>query len=50
MNFQNAPNKVSVCKKDVCVNLYGDLAKAVTIVLAFAIAAYGVSLLARAIK
>lgn len=50
MNLQHTNNRVSVCEKDVCVNVYGDLAKAVGIALAFAAAAYGVSLLARAFK
>lgn len=50
MDFQYAPNKVSVCKKDVCVYVYGDLAKAFAIALTFAAAAYGISLLAKAIK
>ncbi len=43
-------NKVSVCKKDVCVNVYGDLAKTVAAAFAFAAIAYGASQLIKALK
>ncbi|MGE0567690.1 MAG: hypothetical protein AB7O73_07050 [Bacteroidia bacterium] len=43
-------NKVSVCKKDVCVNVYGELAQAFAGALIFAAVAYGVAQLAKAIK
>jgi len=50
MNLQHTNNRVSVCKKDVCINVYGDLAKAIGIALAFVAVAYGVVLLAKAFK
>ncbi len=50
MDFQYAPNKVKICKKDVCVDVYGDWAKALTLALTFAAVAYGVSLLAKAVR
>ncbi len=50
MRNSSTPTKVSICKKDVCVNVYGDMAKAVAITLAFAAAAYGVSQLVKALR
>lgn len=43
-------DKVSICKQDLCVNVYGDLAKAITLLLGIAIAAYGVAQISRALK
>ncbi len=43
-------NKVSICKQDVCVNVYGELAKAFALALIFAAVAYGASQLIRALK
>lgn len=46
----NTPNKVSLCKKDVCVNVYGDFAKVINVALAIAAVAYAVTMLAKALK
>ena len=43
-------NRVSVCKRDVCVNVYGQLAQAFASALIFAAIAYGIAQLAKAIK
>lgn len=43
-------NKVSVCKKDVCVNVYGELAQVFAGALIFAGLAYGVAQIAKAVK
>ncbi len=43
-------NKVSICKQNLCVNVYGDLAKAITIIMGFAIVAYGAAQLSKALK
>lgn len=50
MNRISTQNKVSVCKKDVCVNVYGELAQAFATALIFAALAYGVAQIAKAIK
>lgn len=50
MNRISTQNKVSVCKKDVCVNIYGELAQVFAIALTFATLAYGLAQLAKAIK
>ncbi len=50
MDFQYAPNKVKICKKDVCVDVYGEWAKALAVALTFAAVAYGVSLVVKVIK
>jgi hypothetical protein len=43
-------NKVSICDQDLCVNVYGNLARAITIILGFAIVAYGAAQLSKALK
>ena len=50
MNRNSTQNKVSICKKDVCLNLYGDLAKGVAAILSIALLAYAVTQIAKAIK
>lgn len=50
MNGISTQNKVSVCKKDVCINVYGELAQAVALALTFAAVAYGVAQIAKSIK
>ena len=50
MNRNSTQNKVSICKKDVCLNVYGDLAKAFTAVLSIAILTYAITQVAKAIK
>jgi hypothetical protein len=50
MNRISTQNKVSICKKDVCLNVYGDLAKAFTIALSIALLAYAVTQIAKAIR
>ncbi len=50
MNRTSTLNKVSVCKNDVCVNVYGEIAKAFAIALTFAAVAYGIAQLAKALK
>lgn len=50
MNRNSTQNKVSVCKKDVCVNVYGELAQIFAFTLAFAALAYGIAQLAKALK
>ena len=43
-------NKVSICKEDLCVNVYGDLAKAIVLIIGFAITAYGIAQISKALK
>lgn len=43
-------NKVSVCKKDICVNVYGELAQVFAGALIFAALAYGITQIAKAVK
>jgi hypothetical protein len=50
MNRNSTQNKVSICKKDVCLNVYGDIAKAFAATLSIALLAYAVAQVARAIK
>jgi len=50
MNRISTQNKVSVCKKDVCVHVAGELAQAFAAALIFAALAYGVAQIAKAIK
>lgn len=50
MNRISTQNKVSICKKDVCLNVYGDLAKAFTVALSIALLAYAISLVAKAVR
>ena len=50
MNRNSTQNKVSICKKDVCLNVYGDLAKGVAATLSIALLAYAVTQVVKAIK
>lgn len=50
MNIISTQNKVSICKKDVCLNVYGDLAKAVATTLSIALIAYAFAQLVKVIK
>lgn len=50
MNRTSTQNKVSICKKDVCLNVYGDIAKGVAAALSIALLAYAFAQVAKAIK
>lgn len=50
MNRISTQNKVSICKKDLYLNVYGDLAKAIAAALSIAILAYAFAQIAKAIK
>lgn len=43
-------NNVTVCKKDACLSIKGELAGFVAFTIAFVMLAYGVSLVAKAIR
>ncbi|MEY4539161.1 MAG: hypothetical protein RLZZ306_918 [Bacteroidota bacterium] len=42
--------KISLCKQNLCVNVYGDLAKAITTIIGFTILVYGVAQIYKALK
>jgi hypothetical protein len=46
----STPNKVSLCKKDVCVNVYGDAAKVINTALTIVAVASAIIVLAKALK
>ena len=50
MNRISNLNKVSICKKDVCLNVYGDIAKGVAAALSIALLAYAFVQFTKAIK
>jgi hypothetical protein len=50
MNRISTQNKVSICNKGVCVNVYGEIAQAFAIALTFAALAYGVSQMVKTFK
>jgi len=50
MRYNYTQNKVSICKKDVCLNIYGEAAKFVGATIGIAIFAYGISQIAKSVR